>query len=185
MKIVVDTNIFVNPSSFRYFGNSAEDALDNFLEKLKRKKRVSCFMPPSVYKELEKFVDLRSVSKKKLLLISKRPPSQYEVPIPAMFVYEFIEDIRARINKGLRTAEKFVRKSKEGMPMEKLIRTLRDEYRIALREGIIDSKEDFDLLLLTREIKGVLATSDKGLIKWAYKLGINCVSPEELKELIE
>ncbi|OQX81674.1 MAG: RNA ligase partner protein [Candidatus Omnitrophica bacterium 4484_70.1] len=185
MKIVLDTNIFVNPSAFCYFGKSAEEALNNFLEKLKRKKKISCFMPPSVYRELEKFVNLRGIPKKKLLLINKKPPSQYEMPVPAMFIYEFIEDSRMRINKGLRTAEKFVRKSKEGIPVEELIKTLRNEYRIALREGTIDSKEDFDLLLLTREIEGVLATSDKGLIKWAYKLGINCISPEELKELIE
>jgi len=66
-----------------------------------------------------------------------------------------------------------------------LIKTLRNEYRQALREGIIDSKEDFDLLLLSKEIKGMLATSDKGLIKWAFKLGVGCISPEELKELIE
>jgi len=185
MNIVLDANIFINPSSFSYFGKTKEEALDNFLEKIEKKKEINCFMPPSVYKELENFVNLEKISLKRLLLINKKPPSQYEIPVPAIFIYEFIEDMRGRINKGLRIAEKFTRQPKEGKEIDELIKTLRNEYRQALREGIIDSKEDFDLLLLSKEIKGMLATSDKGLIKWASKLGISCILPKELKGLIE
>ena len=185
INIVLDANIFINPSSFSYFGKTKEEALDNFLEKIEKKKEINCFMPPSVYKELENFVNLEKISLKRLLLINKKPPSQYEIPVPAIFIYEFIEDMRGRINKGLRIAEKFTRQSKEGKKIDELIKTLRNEYRQALREGIIDSKEDFDLLLLSKEIKGMLATSDKGLIKWASKLGISCILPKELKGLIE
>ncbi len=182
-KIVIDTNIFINPLSYRYFGKTPEEAINEFLDRIDKNQNVVCYMPPSVYEELKYFLDIKKVSKK-ILLIQRKPPSKYQVPIPAIFLYEFIEDIRNRVNKGLRVAEKYTRKALKEKTEESLIKNLRNEYRIALREGIIDSKEDFDLLLLTKELKGVLATCDKGLIKWAYKLGIGCISPQELKEII-
>jgi len=123
INIVLDANVFINPSSFSYFGKTKEEALNNFLEKVERKKEINCFIPPSVYKELGNFINLEKVSLKRLLLINKKPPSQYEMPVPAIFIYEFIEDIRGRINKGLRIAEKFTRQSKEGKKIEELIKT--------------------------------------------------------------
>lgn len=187
--IIIDTSIFVNPASRVFFGHTPDDALNNFLQKLKEKKDIFCAMPPSVYEELMKFIEKQPAAKD-VLLLHKKPPSSYETPIPSLFLYEFIEEFRARINKGLRIAEKYARnelkiKSQEGRPDEEIIKRLREEYRIALREGIIDSKEDFDLLLLAKELDAYLATSDNGLIKWAQKLGIPCLNAEELKELLE
>jgi hypothetical protein len=187
--ITIDTSIFVNPASRVFFGHTPDDALNNFLQKLKEKKDIFCAMPPSVYEELMKFIEKQPAAKDALLL-HKKPPSSYETPIPSLFLYEFIEEFRARINKGLRIAEKYTRnelkiKSQEGRPDEEIIKRLREEYRIALREGIIDSKEDFDLLLLAKELDAYLATSDNGLIKWAQKLGIPCLTAEELKEILE
>ena len=141
-------------------------------------------MPPSIYEELIKFIDIRKVSDQ-FVLITKKPPSTYELPIPAIFLYEFIEEFRSRINKGMRVAEKHSRKGLKGGHEEELIKNLRNEYRIALREGIIDSKEDFDLILLAKELNAHLATADTGLIKWAQKLGISCISAQELKAFLK
>lgn len=182
--IVLDTNIFINPDSRSHFGKTPEDALNNFLEKLQTRSDISCYIPPTIYEELVKFVDVKKISKKFTLVI-KKPPSKYEIPIPAILLYEFIEEIRARINKGLRVAEKHSRRGLKSSGEEEIIKNLRNEYRIALREGIIDSKEDFDLILLAKELDAFLATSDKGLIKWSHKLGITCLSGEELKEIVE
>ena len=125
----------------------------------------------------------------KATLLNKKPPSSYALGVPAMLVYEFIEEMRQRINKGLRIAEKYTRKGLKAAggrdKEEETIKSLRQEYRVALREGIIDSKPDFDLILLAKELEAYLATSDSGLVKWARKLGISCISAEELKELIE
>ena len=197
LDIILDTSVFVNPDSRTYFGNTPKEAFSNFLDQLKDKKHINCYIPPSVYEELAKFIE-KMPPAKKIVLINKKPPSSYQTPIPAMLVYEFIEEIRLRINKGLRIAEKYTRKGLatpigEAIPLgipakkernEELIKNLRQEYRIALREGIIDSKEDFDLVLLAKEINAYLATSDLGLVKWAQKLGITCISAQELKELI-
>jgi len=180
LQVVLDTSIFVNPDSRSSFGHTPKEALNGFLEELKDKKHISCYMPPSVYEELIKFTEIPSP--KKTILINKKPPSSYQTPVPAMLVYEFIEEMRLRINKGLRIAEKYTRK---GLKEEEIIKTLRQEYRVALREGVIDSKEDFDLVLLAKEIGAYLATSDKGLVKWAEKIGISCIGAEELKALME
>lgn len=184
INIVLDTNIFINPDSRFLFGKTPEEALNNFLEKLSKTASISCFMPPSIYEELIKFINLKHISKK-FILVNKKPPSNYEFRVPAIFLYEFIEEMRSRINKGLRIAEKHSRKRTQGISEEEIIKNLRNEYRIALREGIIDSKEDFDLILLAKELKAYLVTSDNGLIKWAYKLGISCLSGKELKTMIE
>ncbi len=188
LNIVLDTSIFVNPDSRYVFGNSPIEAFNNFLDKVTGKKHISCYMPPTVYEELLNFLEY-SPSPEKNILITKKPPSSYQSSIPSIFLYEFIEEMRSRINKGLRIAEKYTRKGlKESVysreKEEATIQKLRQEYRPALREGILDSKEDFDLVLISKEINAYLATSDNGLIKWAHKLGITCINSEELKEVI-
>lgn len=184
IKIVLDTNIFINPDSRYFFGKSAKDALSNFCDQIKEKRNISCFMPPSINEELNKFIDTENIQDK-TIVINKKPPSIYESSTPALFFYELIEELRNRINKGLRVAEKYTRKAIQSNNEKDLITSLREEYRLALREGIIDSKEDFDLILLARELNAYLATSDNGLVLWAQKLGINCISGKELKTLIE
>ena len=189
LNIILDTSIFVNPDSRTYFGNTPTKAFSNFLDQINGKKQINCYIPPSIYEELSKFLD-KLPEPNKAILINKKPPSSYQTPVPAMLVYEFIEEMRLRINKGLRIAEKYTRKGLNApIPAkdernEELVKTLRQEYRIALREGIIDSKEDFDLVLLANELNAYLATSDLGLVKWAQKLGITCINAQELKALI-
>ncbi|MDD5194823.1 MAG: RNA ligase partner protein [Candidatus Omnitrophica bacterium] len=185
LKVVIDTNIFINPDAYRYFGATSEQAFNNFLDMLERTKSLACFIPPSVYEELSKFFE-GGLPSKKTVLIDKKPPSSYQNSIPALLFYEFIEEMRLRINKGLRIAEKYARKGlKREESEEALIKSLREEHRVGMREGIIDSKEDFDLILLAKELNGHLATADNGLIKWAQKLGIPALSAQELKELLE
>ncbi len=187
--IILDTSIFVNPDSRTYFGNTVSKAFCNFLDLIKDKKHINCYIPPSIYEELTKFIE-KLPPVEKTILINKKPPSSYQTPVSAMLVYEFIEEMRLRINKGLRIAEKYTRKGLAApMPTrnernEELIKSLRQEYRTALREGIIDSKEDFDLVLLAKELNAYLATSDQGLVKWAQKLGIPCLNAQELKEIV-
>ncbi len=69
--------------------------------------------------------------------------------------------------------------------MGKLITRLREKYREALRQGIIDSKEDVDVLLLAYELDGVLISGDEGLRKWADKVGIKIMNPKNLRIVLE
>ncbi len=184
-KIILDTSIFVNPDSRRFFGKTPREALKNFIEIIEKRPNLECYIPPSVYEELIKFT--KELSFKKDISINKKPPASYQISIPALLFYEFIDETRNRVNKGLRITEKYTRKGlKEKdsrQTAQELIKSARQEYRVALREGILDSKEDFDLILLAKELNAYLATSDNGLIKWAQKLGIGCLSASELKKL--
>lgn len=191
LKIVIDTSIFINPDSHHLFGKTPKEALTNFLGDLKEKTVIKCYIPPSVYEELMKFME-SGIAAEDFIIIDKRPPASYQSAVPALLVYEFIEEVRQRINKGLRVAEKHTRRGLKDYVEDRsqddekeIIKNLRDEYRRALREGIIDSKEDFDLILLAKEIGAHLATSDQGLVKWAQKLGITCLSAKELKETLK
>ncbi len=184
--IVLDTSIFVNPDSRSAFGKTPRQALEGFLDTLSGKQHIRCYMPPSVYEELMKFIE-NPLSINKTVRIEKKPPSSYQSAVPALLVYELIEEIRLRVNKGLRIAEKYSCSNPKSPRKEEpeAVKSLRQEYRTALREGVIDSKEDFDLILLAKELNAGLATSDKGLIKWAGKLGIRCLSARELKETLQ
>jgi len=177
---IIDTNIFINPDSYIYFGNDPDDALKNIIS-IAKEKKIIFFIPPSVYEELKEFIkdDIDPN------IIKRKSPSSYESSIPALFFYDFIDEMRQRINKGLRVAEKFARKNLTKENEQEIIKTLREEYRVATRENIIDSKEDFDLILLSKELNLPLVTLDNGLIKWALKLGIQVITPKDLKQLLE
>ena len=99
LDIILDTSVFVNPDSRKYFGNTPTKAFSNFLDQLSDKKHVNCYIPPSIYEELSKFLD-KLPSPNRAILVNKKPPSSYQTPVPAMLVYEFIEEMRLRINKN-------------------------------------------------------------------------------------
>jgi RNA ligase partner protein len=141
-------------------------------------------MPPSIYQELMDFVDVDKIPKDLQVKIFQKPPRKYEMNVPAFLLYELIEDVRNRIDKGLRVAEQAVREVVTDTEPE-TITNLRKKYRSALREGIIDSKEDVDLILLAKELDGILVTADVGIMTWADKLGIRFVESRNLRGIIE
>jgi len=182
-KVVLDTSLFVNPEVRNDFGNSPTEAIKGFLAIAEQIPELEFYMPSSVFSELMNFVDQRKVPGRFLAVLKQKSPSKHELTCPAFFLYELIEDIRDRINKGLRIAEKAVRNA--GKTDEKeLIQGMRKSYREALREGIIDSKEDVDLILLAKELDALLVTVDHGAITWAEKLGIRWLLPSKFKDYL-
>ena len=182
-RVVLDTSLFVNPEVRNHFGGSPTDAMNGFLKIAEEIPSLAFYMPSSIFEELMNFVDRRKVPGKLLAVIRQKSPSKHEMHVPATFLYELIEDIRDRINKGLRIAEKAVRNVGTADERE-LIKSMRKSYRDALREGIIDSKEDVDLILLAKELDALLVTVDQGAIKWAEKLGIRWLLPERFKDYL-
>lgn len=181
--VVLDTSLFVNPEVREHFGRTPTEALENFLSLASQLQATEFYMPPTIFEELLNFVEPEKISGDLLIILQQKPPKRYELSCPALILYELIEDIRERVNKGLRIAEKAVRGvAKAGE--EEIIKDLRRKYREALREGIIDSKEDVDLILLARELDALLVTADQGLIKWAEKLGIKWLVPSKFKEYL-
>lgn len=181
--VVLDTSLFVNPDVRESFGRSPTEALESFLFLAAQVPILEFYMPPSIFEELLNFIEPEKISGDLLVILQQKPPKKYELTCPAFLLYELIEDIRERINKGLRVAEKAVR-GVIRIGEEEIIKDLRRKYREALREGIIDSKEDVDLILLARELDALLVTADHGVIKWAEKLGIKWLLPGKFKDYL-
>jgi len=175
-RFVIDTSLFVNPHAREKFGKSPSAAVMGFIKHIEGKD-IEIFIPPSVYTELKNFVDSKSMDELELI-IKKRAPNTYGIYLPAAVLYDFIEDVRNRINKGLRLAEEF---AKDNQPdNDEKLRKLRDKYREAMRTGIVDSKEDFELVLLAKELEATLVSSDEGVIKFANQVGCEHLAAEKL-----
>jgi len=186
LRFVLDTSIFVNPEIRKNFGDNPTEAMKTFLgyaEKLFG--RVEFYMPPGIYREVMHFVDEELKPEIELYII-KKPPNLHDLKIPALVVYELIDDIRRRVDKGLRVAEKAVRESVvETDNVDKIIQKLRRNYRKALREGIVDSKEDFELILLAKELDATIVSADVGILTWAQKMGIKWIDASTFKDVLE
>lgn len=182
-KFVIDTSIFTNPETYSILGDTPREAFLKFLEHARTLDNAEFYMPPSVYNELLHFVG-EELPPDTELLIRLRPPRKYEIKVTGAFLYELIDEIRERINKGLRVAEGAVREITETGRQETTISKLREKYRQALREGIIDSKEDLEIVLLALELDATIISIDYGVRRWAEKLGIRLLNPRHFFTLL-
>lgn len=202
-KLVLDTSLFVNPASAHVFGPTPTLAFREFLEMAHRRTDVEFLMPPSIYAELMHFAEESKIPRNLLLVIKKQPPKKHELKIPGMFIYTLVEAMRDRIDRGLRLAERHVREalqtqsapkssttqyypSNPGQPRAdaEVIGRLRDSYRRIMREGMLDSKADVDLLLLAYENQAILVSADEGVLLWAENLGVELLAHDHLYEYL-
>jgi len=173
MKIVIDTSTFVNPVTQADFGDSMETAVDNFIQ-IADSHSINVYIPSSIFRELSHFApESAQLKLRKISII--RGPDLYSMQFPAAIFHTFISDIRVRINKGLRIAEEAIESSKTADN----IRRIRNEYRAAMRSGIIDSVEDLDVVLLAKEIGGTILSADEGILNMADSLGIEVYSSKD------
>ena len=182
-RAVLDTSLFVNPDIRHDFGNTPTEAIEGFLVLAEQIPELEFYMPTSIFAELMNFVEKEKIPGRLLRILRQKSPRKHELTCPAFLLYELIEDIRERVNKGLRVAEKAVRSAGKSEEKE-VIQSMRKNFREALREGIIDSKEDVDLILLAKELDALLVTADQGAIKWAEKMGIRWLMPEKFKDYL-
>jgi len=187
---VLDTSLFTNPDVFRQFGADTRAAVREFVH-IAQSSGTAFYMPTSIYEELCQMKELDGVAPAFESLVNIRSPRRHALQIPATIVYEFIDEVRRRIDRGLRIAEEHARQghAATGGEVGRLITRLRERYREALRRGLIDSREDLDVLLLAMELDGIVVTADEGLRIWADKLGVKILLPQHLKgvllELVE
>ncbi len=173
MKFVVDTSLFINPKSRNILGRTPKTVIKKFIKAIE-KTNYEVYMPPSVFKELATFLDDAS-SEELEFVIKKRAPNLYDIQVPAALLHKFISDMRERMNKGMRIAEQVAKEK----PSAALIKKLREQYRNAVRSGIVDSVEDFELVLLAKELDAVLVTVDHGVEKLADELGVERFAGEK------
>jgi RNA ligase partner protein len=189
-RFILDTSLFLS-EEIREEGETLEAALYRLLDAIARAKLrldISCYMAPSVHAELVSILNERGIDGEIETQLNtwviKKNPARYEVMIPAAVVQEFIHEMSDRVNQGLRVSEEAVRRARENDP-EKVISELRGEYRAALRQGILDSREDLDLLILARELDAGVVTEDTGVLDWAEDFGLRYLRGRDFPDLLE
>jgi uncharacterized protein len=184
VRIVLDTSALTNPDTARQWGATVAEATAAFVAAVRAAPGFEVYMPPSIRAELDTFVSDDQLPADFELVIQLRAPSRYQVKVPGQMLYEVIDDIRARIDRGLRVAEKMVRQVGTSEP-DKVIAELRGQYREALRSGLLDSREDVDVILLASELDAAVVSSDRAVVHWAETLGLRIIRPDNLRALIE
>jgi len=184
-RLVPDTSIFTNPDVYKQFGENPSEAFTNFLLMVAELEgEVNVYIPSSVFEELKRMLSHLKLPPKARSVLKVKSPKKYELYIPAFLMYEFIEELRNRINKGLRIAEEAVKASTYKKP-EEVLKFLRRRYREVLREGIVDSKEDLEIILLALELDALVLSADRGVLNMADKLGLRYLEPQDIKETLE
>ena len=181
-RFVIDTSLFVNPHARENFGKDPSAAVRGFVKLIKKRSGGDFFIPPSISKELRFFIGEKEAHQLDLY-VKKRAPNTYALYLPAAVLNDFIEDVRHRINKGLRLAEEFAQDNRP--ENDEKLKRLRDKYRDAVRTGLVDSKEDFDLLLLAKELEATLVSSDEGVLKFADKIGCEWLNASKFYDLLK
>jgi len=184
-RFILDTSIFTNPYVCKQFGEEFPEAVKVFAS-LALRARAEFYMPTAVYEELQTMRELGELEADFERVVKIRSPRRLNLSIPSELLYEFIEEVRMRIDRGLKIAEESTRKAGTGgeSDMGIHITRLRERYREAMRRGVIDSKEDADLFLLAYELDGTLVSADEGLKKWADKAGIKLINARNLRKIL-
>jgi RNA ligase partner protein len=208
-QFVLDTSLFIT-DEIRHDGESLEDAVLRLLDLVATARlelNISCHMPPSIHDELGAMLRDRSVGDEVFSRLDtwvvRKSPDRYGVTIPANIVYEFIAEMSDRVDRGLRVSEEAIREVEQLDPedlatdvdgdgrseymteADRVLSNMRDKYRRALRQGVLDSREDFDLLVLARELDAGVVTEDRGIISWADEFGLRYVRGGQFPTLLE
>ncbi|WP_049901277.1 RNA ligase partner protein [Natrinema sp. J7-1] len=208
-RFVLDTSLFIT-EEIRRDDDSLEDAVVRLLERIATARlelNISCYVPPSIHDELATMLRERDVDEAVFSRLDtwvvRKSPDRYGVMIPADIVYDFIDEMSDRVDRGLRVSEKAIREVEQLDPealaggstdagreeymtdADRILSDMRDKYRRALRQGVLDSREDFDLLILARELDAGVVTEDRGIISWADEFGLRYVRGGQFPTLLE
>ncbi|MEF8781824.1 MAG: RNA ligase partner protein [Haloarculaceae archaeon] len=209
-QFVLDTSLFVT-EEIRRDGETLEAAAMRLLDLVATARlelNISCYMPPSIHDELATILHDRDVDEELFSRLDtwviRKSPDRYGVQIPAHIVSEFIDEMSDRVDRGLRVSEDALREVEQidpGQPTgdpdgsdepteymteaDHVLSNMRDKYRRALRQGVLDSREDFDLLVLARELDAGVVTEDRGIIGWADSFGLRYVRGGQFPTLLE
>lgn len=212
-RFVLDTTAFTDNVLREDLGNGnltkSVDVMLDLLARSRIKLNISCHMPPVTYKEFSDYMARyecpEEVMVKAETWIVKKTPNRYDTQIPSEIFFEYVQDMRERMNKGMKTSETAIwEASVESMVMTsrgeeknkvemeiigKAIKDFRKKYRAALRKGTLDSAPDLDVLLLAKELGAGVVAADDGIRVWAERLGLRFLNansfPKMLKEYLK
>ena len=189
-KFVLDTNLFFNMEAGLGLGTKTEEVVRSLTASMKQYKKAGegdFYTPPRIVEEFLSFFE----DKDQLFIreflgeLTIKAPHTHDIQIAGPVVYQLIDEVRTRTYKGIGIAEEEIQKagktmagkaelSKKDFEMTvgPIIKGFRERYRQATRFGFIDSLADLDLIMLAKEIDGVLISADVGVIRWGRVFGV-------------
>lgn len=192
-RYIIDTNLFFNMEGSMGLGETTADIVKNMVRAVEKatSEELEIIVPPTIVQEITSFFDSPDDPLLTSLFgsLTVKSPSTSEQSVSASLFEQLIEDYRNRAYRAMKvaeeeaihTAEMFM--GKEVLPQKefqmacgKILTKLRERYRNATRTGTIDSKADFDLIMLAKETDGYLVTTDEGVTYWARLLGVKEMS---------
>jgi RNA ligase partner protein len=191
---ILDTNLFFNMQAGLNFGPTTEKVMERMTH---CGKNVKLYMPPRIVEEFLSFFENKEQEtiKKLLAEIVVKSPNIDSFQFPASIFYTLVDDIRNRSYRGLRTGEEEIEQAAQsfmgGQSLTKMefqkkvgvqIKGFRDRYRQATRVGFLDSIADLDIIVLAKEIDGIVVSTDEGLLKWSRLFGVKEMSPSVFGE---
>ncbi|QQS44505.1 RNA ligase partner protein [Candidatus Roizmanbacteria bacterium] len=190
---IIDTNLFFNMEAALGLGETTADIVKNIVRAVQKAPdgEVEIVVPPTIVQEITSFFDSPDDPLLKSLFgsVTVKSPRTSEQSVSAVIIERLIEDYRDRAYRAMKVAEEEIIHTaemfmgKEVLPHKefqiacgKILTKLRERYRNATRTGTIDSKADFDLIMLAKELDGYLVTTDEGVTYWARLLGVKEMS---------
>lgn len=207
-RFVLDTTAFTDNQLRDELGDGdlakTAEILIDLIASSRIRLNMSCHMPPVTYKEFSDYMARYNcpseIMVKAETWIVKKTPNRYDVKIPSEIFYEYVYDMRERMNKGMKISESAVweaavesmvmisrgeKKAKiEREIIGKTIKDFREKYRAALRKGTLDSAPDLDVLLLAKELGAGVVAADEGIRVWAERLGLRFLNAKSFPKML-
>ncbi|MCS7122814.1 MAG: RNA ligase partner protein [Candidatus Micrarchaeota archaeon] len=179
MRVVLDASVFGNPYIYTKFHQDRKNALLKMLLMMKER-GIDVYITPSVRKEIMSMLDNENdiVEFDRYWKIQS-PDLSYG--ISAFVVWEYVDDVRNKINRALRIAEEYVNKNTR----EESVREIREKFRQEIRHNLLDSTTDLEVVLLSKQIDAFILSLDYGLIKFADRLGCKRLNPEVIDQIFQ
>lgn len=189
-KYILDTNLFFNMEEGIGLGEKTEEVvrrLTDAAKQLKKNQQGQFYTVPRIVEEFLSFFEDREQPflKDFLAAVTIQSPDISQITISAPVFYKLIDDIRGRSYRGLRAGEEEIHdaglmmQGKAGLSKKdfeitigSVVKKFRDRYRQATRVGFLDSLADLDLIMLAREVDGMIVTTDEGVLHWGRVFGV-------------
>lgn len=204
-RFVLDTTAFTDSRLVSNFEGGIIATVNRLAELIsigRLRLNISCYMPPSTFAELKKFLleskcTIREIDQVEAWVVRKAP-DRYSVLLSSQVIYDYVSDVRERLDKGMSIVRRAINratkhcernfadengKSREEI-VEELARNYQEKYRQKMRRGVLDSLPDIDTLILARELGAGVVSADKGIKAWTERMGIRFVEANFFPQII-
>lgn len=204
-RFVLDTTAFTDAKLISHLGGTITEAVNRLSELIsigRLRLNISCYMPPSTFKELKEFLleskcTIRDVDQVEAWVVRKAP-DRHSVLLSSQVIYEYVSDVRDRLDQGMsivrRAIKEALKQTEKNQYNENaqsikdiesaLSKTYEDKYRQKMRRGVLDSLPDIDTLILAKELGAGVVSADTGIKSWTERMGIRYVDAHFFPQII-